>query len=93
MKYLLAIAACSVLRIMNLFPDGNLKDSADMICTLMEVNLRSFNLQVKFYLEKVQKLSRKRYYLDCVCKSRGRVSQDSSLAVDLLSYVYFRRLK
>ena len=30
-------------------------------------------------------LSRKRYYLDCVCKSRGRLSQDSSLAVDLLS--------
>ena len=38
-------------------------------------------------------VSWKRYYLDCVCKSRGRVSQDSSLAVDLLSYVYFRRLK
>ena len=52
MKYLLAIAACSVLRIMNLFPDGNLKDSADMICTLMEVNLRSFNLQVKFIWRK-----------------------------------------
>ena len=30
-------------------------------------------------------VSRKRYYLDCVCKSRGRLSQDSSLAVDLLS--------
>ena len=69
---------------MNLFPDGNLKDSADMICTLMEVNLRSFNLQVKFYLEKVQKLSRKRYYLDCVCKSRGRLSQVSFLNFDLL---------